>query len=104
MNPFRAWRELQLWLRTVPARAQGSYVELGAEGFTHLGVGATFPGDPVLEQRRADARERLGPVPSTPRKVPRVLIEEQPDVPVAPPPIPTSLDDLPAARSTRGVP
>jgi hypothetical protein len=68
------------YLRSLPARIVGSYVETESERVTTLGVGATFPTDLELEERRKALYERLkaAGIQAKPLLKPK-LLTEQPD-------------------------
>lgn len=71
---------LRRYLRSLPARIVGSYVETESERITYLGVGAVFPTDAELEERRKALYERLkaAGIQAKPNRKPK-LLTEQPD-------------------------
>ena len=82
-------RRLRRFLASVPSRVDGSRIPVSHDGVTRLSAlaptGGTF--------------KALKPAvyPPNPKPPVRRLIEQQPDVPVAPKPVPIDLEDLPAA-------
>ena len=89
--------EARHWLRSAPSRLSGSYIPQHNEYVTRLSSAAKVTS--LNDYQSLKARQEKARAALTARGIhdPKSLyIEEQPDVPKAPNPIPVDWDDLPA--------